>query len=833
MKKSTACRSVSLVAIIAASTIAIPGAANAAFSVSADGITVEGADTSADAGANSADAPKQDSSDPTVVEAAKDDADGLTEIVVTATKRETNLQETPISISVMGAEDIKKRHVESLLDLGDGSIPSLRVATYESRQTALTIGIRGIVPGDANQPAREPGVGVYIDGIYLARQHGLNAALFEIERIEVLKGPQGTLFGRNTEGGAVNIIGKAPTGEFDGRVSAGFGNFGSYSGALHLDLPEFANISVKLSGVISHQGPTVKNPLEGQTGWNQYHRYGGRVAARWRPSSNFTADLAFDISRDENTPFYSQLLNFNPLGFPVATVAQITANGNALPAGFIAPLPPLVRFGPDRYSVADIGVPQQTSLGKTKGLTSNLKWDVADGLQLRSITAWRTVDSEQWDNSGGAHRSPSFLPNGSNATFSRYSISFLNARQFSQELQAVGNLSDIDYVLGVYYFNERAEEVAANPNTNQWITNTTTGAITYAIRDAQLWQPANLSISRASFANSKSYAAFGQFTWTPANLDTLHITLGGRYTHDQKSGDLYKVNNVASTFPFKFKTNRIDPLAIVAWDAADGINIYAKYSTGYRSGGASSRSAIYRTFGPESVKAYEVGIKTEFFDRKVRLNVAGYIMDRFNSQFDFDFYLIQTNGTVRHTLDTVNAAGVTKIRGIEADLTVRPVEGLSMNLSYAYTYWKVPPTPNPLVAGNPLQPLFLVYTPKNAVSGSIDYSLPLSGANDMALKFHMDANYSSPQNTFDNEPVRSDSSFLVNGRVALADIPMSDAGQKLTVALWSRNLLNEQHIYRRSNANRVPLDGNFRTVVGDYANFNAPRTFGVEASLKF
>ena len=817
--------SASLVALATVLGLGHAPAAQAAMTVTADAVSVDGASDAA--------APSGDSGAAAPEDAGQSSDTGLTDIVVTATKRETNLQKTPIAIAVMGNEDIKKRHVESLLDLGDGSIPSLRIATYESRQTALTIGIRGIVPGDANQPAREPGVGVYVDGIYLARQHGLNAALFEIERIEVLKGPQGTLFGRNTEGGAVNIVSKAPTGEFGGRVVAGVGNFGGYNGALHLDLPEYLGFSVKLSGVISHQGPTVENPLEGQTGWNQYHRYGGRVAARWRPSSKFTADLAFDISRDENTPFFSQLLNFNPLGYRVATVAQIIANGNALPAGFIAPLPPQVAFGPDRMSVTDIGVPQQTSLGKTKGFTSNLRWEVADGLQLRSITAWRTVDSEQWDNSGGAHRSPSFLPNGSNATFSRYSISFLNARQFSQELQAVGSLPSIDYVLGLYYFTEYAEEIAANPNTNQWVTNTTTGAITYSIRDAQLWQRANLSISRASFANSKSYAAFGQFTWTPAGLDTLHLTVGGRYTHDEKSGNLYKVNNVASSFPFSFANNRFDPLAILAWDTADGINLYAKYSTGYRAGGASSRSAIYRTFGPESVKAYEVGIKTEFLDRKVRFNIAGYIMDRFESQFDFDFYLVQTNGTVRHTLDTVNASGVTKIRGIEADLTIRPAAGLSMNLSYAYTYWKVPPTPNPLVAGNPLQPLFLVYTPEHAASGSIDYSLPLSGESGMALKFHIDANYSGQQYTFDNEPVLADSSFLVNARVSLADIALSDAGQKLSIALWARNLFNEQHIYRRSNANRVPIDGNFRTVVGDYGNFNAPRTFGAEVTISF
>ena len=130
---------------------------------------------------------------------------GLGEIVVTATKRETNLQKTPIAINVVSATMIADRHVQSLYDLADGGVPSLRIATFEARQSALTIGIRGIVPLDANQPAREQGVGIYVDGVYLGRQHGLNAVLFDIARIEVLKGPQGTLFGRNTEGGALSL----------------------------------------------------------------------------------------------------------------------------------------------------------------------------------------------------------------------------------------------------------------------------------------------------------------------------------------------------------------------------------------------------------------------------------------------------------------------------------------------------------------------------------------------------------------------------------------------------------------------------------------------------
>lgn len=168
---------------------------------------------------------------------AQEDTGALDEIVVTATKRATNLQQTPISISVLSGATLRDRRVQSLLDLADGGVPSLRVTTFEARQSALTIGIRGIVPLDANQPAREQGVGIYIDGIYLGRQHGLNAALFDVERVEVLKGPQGTLFGRNTEGGALSIVTREPTGEFGGSLSGGFGNLGAYNAQLHVDLP--------------------------------------------------------------------------------------------------------------------------------------------------------------------------------------------------------------------------------------------------------------------------------------------------------------------------------------------------------------------------------------------------------------------------------------------------------------------------------------------------------------------------------------------------------------------------------------------------------------------
>ncbi len=730
----------------------------------------------------------------------------LSDVTVTATRRETKLQETPIAISLLDAKALEARHVQSLMDLADGAIPGLRVATFEARQSALTIGIRGIVPLDANQPAREQGVGVYVDGVYLGRQHGLGAALLDIERLEVLKGPQGTLFGRNTEGGALNMVTRGPTGEFGLRTTAGVGNYGAYNAEMHLDLPSVGDFSFKIDGALQRQNAVTKNPLPGSIGWGAYDRRGLRAQVRWRPTDKFQADLAADIGKDKNTPFYSQLLGYNPNNLVVGPAT------GTLPAGQIRPLPSIVKSGTDRMSVADIGVPQQWSVDNTNGVSLNLKYEVNDNLELRSITAYREVDVDQWDNSGGAHRIPAYSPN---TNFSRYSLAGLWQHQFSQEFQAVGSTDRIDYVAGLYYFHENASDDAATPSTNRWNADGTG----YTINDPAPTIRGSRSIDRASRAEAESYAVYGQATYTPAMLDeALHLTVGGRYTWDDKTGQLYMVSNVATNLTFAQKNDRFDPMVTVAYDASSNMHLYAKYSTGYRAGGASSRSLTYRQFGPEEVKAYEIGAKTDLFDRRLRLNVAAFAMDRTGSQIDFSLVTV-TGSSTRNTLETINAPGVTKIKGLEVESTLRVTEGLTLSAAYAYTDTKVPPTRNPF--SGVVQPVFIVFTPKNAGSVSADYEAPLWNA---TFRGHVDANYSDATQTFDQTDVKNDKSFIVNARLSLADVQVKE-GALLTMSLWSRNLLNEEYVYRRDPANRATL--------GDYGNFNTPRTYGVEFSVRY
>ena len=696
----------------------------------------------------------------------------IEQIVVTATKRETQLKDTPISMSVETAQNLEDRHVQSLLDLGDGSVPGLNVATFEARQTALTVGIRGIVPLDANQPAREQGVGIYIDGVYLGRQHGLNAALLDIERIEVLKGPQGTLFGRNTSGGALSLITKKPTGFLEGSMKVGAGNYGSHNTEAHINLPSVANIATKIDFITQYQDATVKNPV-GQ-GWNLFDRQGARFSADWEGGA-FSAD----VGTDKNTPFYSQLLNFDP-------------NNVGL-----APLPSMIVVqGDDRMKVADIGVPQAESRNDTLGYS--LTFDFG----IKSITSYREVASEQWDNSGGAHRVPAPKPDG---VFSRYSLSKLGQNQISQEFQLVGSTDTIDYVAGVYYFKENAWEEAATPSTNRWNSDLTD----YTINDPATWAYENWKIDRGSRATSTSIGVFGQATW---NLSNWHFTLGGRQTNDQKEGRLYKVKGLDAEWDMSLDTSRFNPLAVVAWDATEDLNIYAKYATGYRSGGASSRSLTFREFGPEDVTSYELGTKYE--RDRVRVNTALFTMDRTGSQVDFS----QVNfdpitQSTRNTLETLNAPGVTEINGFEVDSQLALTDELQVRAAYTYTDTQVPDTVNPF--NGELQEVFIVFTPKNVYNVSADYSKYFSK---FVMNAHFDVSKTDAAYAFSEYALMNDAHIIANASLSFE---YGDGWAQL----WVRNLTDEAYVYRRDPQKDDKL--------GTYGNFNAPRTYGLTVGYNF
>ncbi|MFC0205511.1 TonB-dependent receptor [Novosphingobium soli] len=729
-------------------------------------------------------------------EEAEDAGAGLGEITVTAQKRETDLQKTPVAISVLDATDLKNRGVVSLKDLQDGAVPSLRIAPFASRNSALAVGIRGIVPFDSNQPSRDAGVGIYIDGIYLGRSQGLGAALYDVERIEVLKGPQGTLFGRNATGGAVSIVTRKPSGEFHLAQTGGISNFGGYKSETHLDLPSFANVSVKLDGIVVKRGGTLDNPLDGEEDYNQLDQRGLHAGVLWEPSGSFSARYDFDISRDASTPYYMQVLT-KSASIVFADVTKVQ---------------------PDRVGTADVGVPEQESIGKTHGHALHLDWTVVDGVVLRSISSYRKLSQSQYDN-GGAHQG-SYAPN---TNFGRYSLADMHQEQYSQELQAVGSLPRIEFVAGAYYYHEKGDDWAWAPYTMRWGANA--AALPTRLPSLEAGQVTPFP-DRASDAVAESFALYGQATWTPPLLaDALHLTAGARYTRDKKHGDLFKVNGADTDFSFRFSSSRVDPTFTLAFDASDTVHLYAKWGTAYRAGGANSRSVTYRAYDPEEVETAEAGFKGEFLDRHVRLNLAAYRTIYKNQQIDFNARLSAVpGGPTRTTIETVNAEGNGTIKGFEADLTIAPVAGLTLTAAYAYTKGDLEKAVNPFNPSAPPQNVFLVYTPKNAFSGAIDYSLPLPEATfaGATLRAHVDANGGDGYHSQSSDTILTDSAFLVNARLSLADIDLASKAA-LQVSLWSRNLFNEAHTFFKTGTPETLISG----------IFNEPRTYGVEATVQF
>jgi iron complex outermembrane receptor protein len=716
----------------------------------------------------------------------------LDEVVVTAQKRETNLQDTPISVSVLTGDALADRHAVSLLSLADGSIPSLRVSAFGTRASALAIGIRGIgAAGDANQPARDQGVGVYVDGVFLGRAQGLGTALYDVERIEALKGPQGTLFGRNTEGGAISIVTRAPSGEFHLDSTFGVADYDGYNGAVHLDLPKMGDFSFKIDGLVTRRDGTTDNPMRGERDFNSYDKRGVRVTGLWQPVETFSATYAYDNSYDATTPIHAQLLVAGPLSSPLQRAGA----------------------SEHRRDSAILGGAQEENVGKTSGHLLVLDWDVAERLKLKSISSYRDLEQGQFDQA--LIDAISTYPSSGNL-FGRYSLAQFWQYQWSEELQLVGHTDQVQYVAGAFYFKESVGDNAQTPLMNLW----TAGGTGYTANPA--YAPLDLTkvtVDRASRAWTKSLGLFAQATWTPVSLDRLHLTAGGRYTSDDKNGHLFTLNGASSSLAFDDSWSRFDPMVNVAWDIAEQVMVYAKYSTGFKAGGANSRSLSYRAFGPEEVTAFELGLKSQFWNNRARLNLALFDSKIKNKQMDF--YFPFAPGSTRTVSDTTNATTEGTSKGAELEFSIVPATGLTLGLNYAWTDIGALQAPNPYVTGNPLATILPLYAPKKAGSVSVDYRIPFGAS---AIRFHADGNWSDGFYTSEIEQTRTDKSFVTNARLSLADMSLGNSGATAEFSLWARNLLDEEHLVQKS----------IQAALGvTYGIFNDPRTYGLEARIRF
>jgi len=604
--------------------------------------------------------------------APQDEATTVEEIVVTAQRRETRLQDTPVSITALTTESLEQRGITNLSALTNFA-PNLEI--HQTNRPAgggssFAAYIRGVGTGDFQFPT-DPGVGVYVDDVYLARSVGGLLSLEDIERVEVLRGPQGTLFGRNTIGGAINVVTTRPnlTGDLGGVIRARAGEYGR------------ADIVVGVNGPISDGvlGGKFTAAYLNSDGWarsnlggvdnNDEHRLILRGGLLFQASDAVDVSLNLDYTDQNQHPPAGYLTGFAAAGATVAKIARF--NQYAAPAenarfGLAAGTVYDARFvtnDPDR----NFALQPQFDDSRIGGGSVVLNWRLSDTLSFRSISAVRAISA---DIGVDGDQTPYSL---------QTSFTQLNQNQYSQEFQLSGTAFNdrLNFIVGAYLFNERGSSKLATESFHGIWENIPIALRTNAdAGDTQTY----------FYLDAKSVALYGQATY--AVTDQFDVTLGGRLNKDQKDyafSVLFTQRNVDQV-PFSRASaewESFSPKVGLEWRPADNIMAYASYSEGFKSGGfGSSNNALLPTpqYEPEELAAYELGLKTDWFDRRLTANFA-----IFQSQYDQIQLTVQsvdpvTNANVR----TTRNAGTSEIKGFEAEFIARPVDDLTLNLNIGH-----------------------------------------------------------------------------------------------------------------------------------------------------
>jgi iron complex outermembrane receptor protein len=612
---------------------------------------------------------------------------GLTDIVVTAQRRAQGVQDVPIAISALSATDLAARGVNNTLELGQ-FIPNFVGQNNTGIGSANAYFLRGL--GNTETIATfDPPVGTYVDDIYISRQNANNLSLFDVERVEVLRGPQGTLFGRNTTGGAINVIMRQPGDEFGGYAEVGYGAYNRKLARASVDVPLAPSFAVKLSGYWQDDDGYARNVTTGERvndddGWGVRLGIRGDLAswARWQGS------FAHIVAEGEN------LVNFtcNP-------AAPTQCNGRFVTTGLRegnnqspSPYAPLVISG--RKAGYGLGNSAVSNL-----VTSRLEFDLAPETTLSFITGF--IDLEQqfaldfFDGRGGPTIATPIPPV---RGFPRGGFTIINDgshTQFSQEVKLNGKLADglLTYVVGGYWLDE---------------SNRTDFADVFSIFNPALPNGLGLLLADRTLRNeTDAKAAYAQ---ADLNLGQFILTAGIRYTDETKSFTIRdnrpSCNDGTLEATCLSDSNLIAPSGLVipqrqsakiwtprfaaSWQPNEDILLFASATKGFKSGGWNARGTApgqFLPFGPEQVWSYELGVKSDWFDRRLRVNLTAFHMDVQDLQTPSA--LVAPNGTI--TFLTRNFADY-RNRGLEAEVTAMPVDGLTLfaNLGYQDDRYKVP-----------------------------------------------------------------------------------------------------------------------------------------------
>jgi len=747
-------------------------------------------------------------------------ADG--EILVTARRRTESSQDVPIALSVVGAEQLDRTGDFTLRQIQQ-LVPTLQVFSFNPRNT--NINIRGLGSNVAlTNDGLENGVGFYVDGVYYGRPGQSQFDLVDLKQIEVLRGPQGTLFGKNTTAGAINITTQTPsfTPEFSGEANLGDFNYhqvrASISGPVVPD-----RLAVRLSVADTHRDGFLTNRFNGSLA-QDYDNFTIRGQLLFTPTSR----LSFRVIGDWSNQNQRFVLNV-PVGY-----FTTYANGAAIPNTILQraqranyallPANPFARIG-------DSDSPYQARQ-RSYGVSGEVNWTLGNAT-LTSITAYRWWD---WD--------PANDGDGTGLPVTTIAQQVNRQRQFSEEVRLASNgYNRIDYVVGAYYF---------------WQTVRGYGTSAYGAAAANWFLPTvPASVSNAalngfrtdsiSIPNTKSVAVFGQADWHITS--SLTLTGGVRYTHEDKDGifsqawtggtDITTLPpalqptviairngfNPRASYTVQSSDDSVSGLVTLNWKPARDILLYATYSHGSKSGGLNLTQAIAapRVVRPEAVDNYEGGFKTQLFDRKVTWNGAIYL----TIVSDYQAAITELGPPVLQYIANIPRV---RSRGVETDVSFAPTRHVNLTGSLAYTdatyrvYTNAPQSPEQLNL-SPTQDLSgaqLAGIPKFTYSLGADLAQPIGrvSGRDAELYAHGDFSHRSSFNTSSTNSLYAQvpAYGVLNVRAGLR------IGNGLwDMSIWARNVTNENYYQTLSATNFGYVTG----ILGE------PRTIGGTFRTRF
>ncbi len=737
---------------------------------------------------------------------ASDRPSQLESITVTARKVEESLQEAPVAVSAFTGEELEKSGVQQIEEIA-WNTPSLRFQPVPTIGSAPTITLRGLTQNDP-LPTIDPSVGIYIDGVYLGRLTGGNANLLDVERVEVLRGPQGTLYGKNTTGGAMNIISKKPDGTTGGwgRVTLGSDDQRDFAGAVQFPILEDV-LSARIASAVYYRdgfhrivpdlsvpGEPAVRDAKGQENKGYY----GRGSVLWTPTDRFEALFQYyQIKERQN--------NKSPHVIEVTDCAPAAAGGNFLiSAAACTQLGSFEDKHGHRATAPTPGIGDRDDLD-ARGASLTLTREY-DNSTLKLLTGHRDSTVRRTGDSDGT-------------PLNIFSTRAENkSTQFSQEIQLTGTLAErLEYVSGIYWYQEKSTEDGASVfgTGNGAAGFQTTGELTSLIRSWALYLNANYALT-----------------------DRLSLIAGIRSNYERREMDRANWSGTGMNLPFPaerlattgLSCNPSGRFDAITWTGgaeyvvSDDIMLYGRADKGFRSGGfngrASSNLAQCDSFQEEFVTSYELGSKSEFFDNRMRLNVAAYLANYVDIQ---QTQLIPGLGNIT----TVLNAGRAQISGGELEVRGVPAEGLQLGATLGVTIVRFKHGPrkdgSPVAVSNGdgtgrQEPQ---NTPRLTYSLSASYDFPPMDLGELSARLdysYQSRNQGSPEN---NANLLQPPFALLNGRVSLY---MPDHG--LELALWGKNILDREYFYSGVNFARNGIG-----FIG--RSYGAPRQVGVELTYRF